>query len=70
MFHAILAFLAGLLHAAPAEYCPYRPMLAHGDNAAHPMMIASTVPSVPCSLAARSRLAELAASRSKDGQIV
>jgi len=67
MYHAILAFLAGLLHSAPAEYCPYRPMLAYGDNAARPLMIASTIPPVPCSLAARSRLAEVAASRSKDG---
>ncbi len=70
MYHAILAFLVGLLHSAPVEQCPYRPMLAYGDNASQPVKIASTIPYAPCSLAGSGRLAQLATSPSKARHIV
>jgi hypothetical protein len=70
MYHAILAFLAGLLHPAAPAYCHYQPMLAYGDNARHPSMIASATSNAPCASVADGRLARLPASLSKGGRVV
>jgi hypothetical protein len=67
MWHAILSFLAGLLPSAPASHCPYHPMLAHGDNVSRPVMVASAIPYVPCSLAVAGRLAQLGRSGVSNG---
>jgi hypothetical protein len=66
MWHAILTFLAGLLPSVPANHCPYHPMLAYGDNASHPVMVASAIPYIPCSFTA-GRLAQLGRSGVSDG---
>ncbi len=59
MWHAILAFLAGLIPSVPADHCPYHRMWASGDNAAGPVMVASASPYIPCSFAANGHFAGL-----------
>jgi len=67
MWHAILAFLAGLLPSVPADHCPYHRMWAYGDNASRSVVVASTTPYVPCSFAASGRLAQMARSSASNG---
>jgi hypothetical protein len=69
MYHAILAFLAGLLHSASPEYCHYQPMLAYGDNARRPPVIASAASYAPCASVAGGRLARLPASLRAEGDV-
>ena len=68
MWHAILTFLAGLLPQVPADHCPYRPMLAYGDNTSRAVVVvASRAPYSPCSLAASGQLAQFARSSASNG---